>query len=509
MSAGAYGGWPPSGAAEHGERSAAWPATAEDLLAEILFTFQRMARESFRLDVLETMGRSPASPHFALDVKECRVARDHVWEILRAIGRTRDPHAALGSLREALRTHDPYAGALPWLDLAVLALTADTGLPVDTLLRVVRLLRALDPQPGPERLLGHVPQDAPGRSLLDSRATLPEILARLLDRRGAPDAEPALSFLAGLAADPQLAPAHPRLAELASLLNSLGVAVPEARAAAGSRLIVQIRLDPETPEHIERSRYLLRASYYRQPLEGGRFHRLNVLPATASLAKDDLIAQGSARLAEWKELLVEMRAAYDDAVRIEFLLPVPLLGHSAELWSPSRYGQRLGHHHPVVVRSLERYADPWVPTTAWRERWRHLFAGGIERDAVDRIGWPPLVPERAAELPSWLDDQPTLACLGLDTPYDDLDPRVRDAVQDAIVVGGIPAVLWPRTPGDPAALVEALREHSRRSLVQLPEAVHRHRRKTRASDGRDGMTLLWDDPDCVDPDQDALFPGMV
>ncbi|MFF2142993.1 hypothetical protein [Kitasatospora sp. NPDC058190] len=487
---------------------AAWSEAAEGLLSESLLGFQRISRLSFRQDVLEAMGRSASSPGFDVDVEEFGSAREHVWEIVRHIRCARDPRAVLGSLCAALQDQAPYDGALPWLELTALGLTTDTALPVDALLRIVRLLRAMTPQPGPEQLLCHLPQGVTGLALLGGRASVPEILRRLLDRRGAPDAGPVLAFLGSLAGDPGLSRSHPQLGELAVLLESLGRSSESARSASG-RLIVQIRLDPETPEHIERSRYLLRASYYRQPLDGGRFRRLNALPVTASLAKDDLIAQGSARLADWSALLVEMRAAAHDPVRIEFLLPVPLLGHSAELWSPSRYGQRLGHHHPVVVRSLERYADPWVPTTAWRERWQHLFAETMDRDAVDRIGWPPLVPERAADLPGWLDDQPTLACLGLDIPYDDLDPRVRDAVLDAIVVGGIPAMVWRRSPGPPADLVEALREHSRRSLVQLPEAVHRHRRKTRATDGQDGITLLWDDPDCVDPDQDAGFPGMV
>ncbi|MBV2155033.1 hypothetical protein [Kitasatospora sp. SUK 42] len=508
MSTGAYGGWPPQ-AAGHGEGPAAWPAAAEELLAEILFTFQRMVRQGFRLDVLETMGRSPSSPDFALDVRECRTAREHVREILRAVARARDPRAVLGSLGEALRVHDPHDGALPWLELAVLALTAETGLPADALLRVIGLLRSLAPPPGPQRLLGHLPQDAPGRRLLAPGATLPEILRRLLDHRGAPDARPALSFLAALAADPELAPNHPQLGELQALLSTIEGPRPGPRVDAAGRLIVQIRLDPETPEHIERSRYHLRASYYRQPLDGGPIERLNDLVVTASLAKEDLITEGSARLAGWQELLFAMRRTNRGPVRIEFLLPAALLGHSAELWSPTPRGHRLGLLHPVVVRSLDRYANPWLQTDAWYERWEHLFAETMECEAVDRIGWPPLLPERAADLPGWLDGRPTVACLGLDTPYDDLDPRVREAVLEAMVLDGVPAMLWRRAPGEPTEVVEALRRHRPRSLAQLPEAVHRHRKVTRAEQQQDGMTLLWDDPNCVDHDQDAHFPGMV
>ncbi|MFD8706887.1 hypothetical protein ACFV1W_30505 [Kitasatospora sp. NPDC059648] len=509
MSAGAYGGWSPRAAVEPGSAAATPIEAAEGLLAEILFDFRGISRREFRQGVLETMGRSPSSRLFHLDVKEADTAREHVREILRSIRCARDPRAVLGALGEALRAHDPYDGALPWLELAVLALTTETGLPAAVLLRVIGLLRALTPPPGPERLLVHVPPRAPGRHRIDGRTTLPEILGRLLDHFGGPDAGYALTFLDGLVRDPELALQYPRLAELAAVLNGVAVARPAPGEAAAGRLIVQIRLDPETPEHIEASRYHLRASYYRQPLAGGPIERLNDLVAGDSLAKEDLVAEGSARLARWQALFTEMARSRRSPVRIEFLLPKALLGHSAELWSPTPGGYRLGLLHPVVVRSLDRYINPWLQTPDWYERWEHLFAETMECEAVDRIGWPPLHPERAADLPGWLDGRPTLACLGLDTPYDELDPRVRTAVLDAMVFDGVPAMLWRRAPGAPTDLVEALRRDRPRSLAHLPEAVHRHRKVTRAAETQDGITLFWDDPNCVDPDQDAGFPGMV
>ncbi|MFJ4184432.1 hypothetical protein [Kitasatospora sp. NPDC089509] len=500
------------GGAAYGARPSAAPlltGTAEGLLAEILFDFRGISRKDFRQDVLETMGRSPSSRMFHLDVKEADTAREHVRQILLGIRRARDPRAVLGSLGEALRAHDPYDGALPWLELTVLALTAETGLPTELLLRIVVLLRAVTPPPGPPRLLAHVPLRAPGRQRIDERTTLPEILGRLLDHFGGPDAGYALAFLDSLAHDPELSRQHPQLGGLATLLSGIGVARPAPPAEPAGRLIVQIRLDPETPEHIEAGRYHLRASYYRQPLAGGSIERLNDLVTTDSLAKEDLVAEGSARLAGWQALFTEIARSKRSPVRIEFLLPKALLGHSAELWSPTPGGHRLGLLHPVVVRSLDRYANPWLHTDAWYQRWEHLFSEAMDCEAVDRIGWPPLHPERAADLPGWLDGRPTLACLGLDTPYDELDPRVRTAVLDAMVFDGVPAMLWRRAPGAPTDMVDALRRDRPRSLAQLPEAVHRHRKVTRAAEAQDGITLLWDDPNCVDPDQDAGFPGMV
>ncbi|MFF7159573.1 hypothetical protein [Streptomyces sp. NPDC008139] len=41
------------------------------------------------------------------------------------------------------------------------------------------------------------------------------------------------------------------------------------------------------------------------------------------------------------------------------------------MWSAGPTRTPLGQHHPVVVRSLERYTDSWV-IGAWRQRWQHL-----------------------------------------------------------------------------------------------------------------------------------------
>ncbi|WP_157531584.1 MULTISPECIES: hypothetical protein [unclassified Kitasatospora] len=506
MDAGVYGGRP-SGDGQR-SRAAGWPDRADRLLSEILLSFQRISRLNFRQDFLETMGRSAYCPGIDADIEELPEARAHVREIVSGVGCHRDPAAALGALCGALHEQAPQDGALAWLELTALVLRGESGLPTEALLKVVQLLRALTPSPGPEQLRRHLPEGVGGLALLPAGATLPEILRRLLDRRGAVDPGPVLYFLHAVSTDPALEE-QPELSLLRSLLSKMGSTDRAPAAARTSRLIVQIRLDPETPEHIDNSRYLLRASFYRQPLAGGRFRRIDTLGVTESLAKDELITAGSARLAGWEALLGAMRAAAGDPVRIEFLLPASLLGHTAELWSPSRNGQRLGHHHPVVVRSLDRYTDPWLDPVPWRERWQHMFAETIEQDVLDQIGWPSLLPERAAELSQWLAGRPTLACMGLDTPYEELDPRVRRAVDEAIFIDGVPVMLWRRVAGDPADLVTALRARRPRSLAQLPEAVHQYRKLTRAAVSQEGITLLWDDPDCVDPDQDAPYPGMA
>ena len=133
-------------------------------------------------------------------------------------------------------------------------------------------------------------------------------------------------------------------------------------------------------------------------------------------------------------------------------------------------------------------------------------------DPLDGIAWPPLDPLDAAGFTEWLIGRPELACLGLSVPYDRLADQLRAAVLDALFVEGVPVMVWRGDPGDPGELVGALRRHAPERLRDLPEAVHRCRRHGRtagAADVSNSITLLWDDPDCVDADQDLPYAGMA
>jgi hypothetical protein len=112
----------------------------------------------------------------------------------------------------------------------------------------------------------------------------------------------------------------------------------------------------------------------------------------------------------------------------------------------------------------------------------------------------------------WLTRRPELACLGLAVPYDRLTADLRDAVHDALRNEGVPVMLWRRDHGGRQELVTALRTHAPARLSDLPETVHRCRKHGRiagADDVRNNITLLWDDPDCVDADQDMPYAGMA
>ncbi|MEV6011686.1 hypothetical protein AB0M29_33320 [Streptomyces sp. NPDC051976] len=520
-----------------------WPDGGAELLVRVLGRFEKAPQLAHRVDLLAQMdaaagpdagGEAGADGHggFRLDVAEHYVARTHLRAIVRAVQSRTDPDAALAALRTAARALWPHDGALPWLQVTVLALTGESPLPTAPALRVVRELLPIGElpvrdQPTAAQLARHVPHGARGTALLTGRETLPEIVLRLADLRDGGGPAPLLRFLTAFAADPELA-AHHRLSALRNLLGELRSGPGPEPTAAPGRLIVQIRVEAVDPEHVEDGRYELRGAYYRQPADGAPLRRLGSLPPSEPFRRSELTGAGSARISAWAELAREVRNA-GGGVRLEFLLPTTLLGHSAEVWSAGASRTPLGHHHPVVVRSLERYTDPWIDPAPWRQRWDHLCADEPSRrdpacddgvpgdgvpgdDVLDRIAWPPLDQRPASALTELLTQRPELACLGLTVPYDRLAAEIRTRLLDALFTEGLPVMVWRRDPGDAREVVTALRKHRPARLRDLPETVHLCRKLGRfagEADVRNNMTLLYDDPDCVDADQDAPFAGMA
>lgn len=534
--------WPPAAAAS----ASPWPPDAAGLLADLLGRFPGLARPAARTDLLERMDAAAAAcpepagaPRFPLDVPYHDRARDHLAAIVRAVETHPDPAAALDALAKALREAYPHDRALAWLELTVCGLTGVSPLPPRQAVDLVRALYGVPGLPGPERLVHLVPAGARGTSGLTGRETLPQILLRLSDRRRAAgrapraeDREPLLRFLHAVAYGKSLSGDGRRLDPLRGLLAGLGP--PAGGPAAGGRLIVQIRVEPVDAPHVADEQYQMWAAYYRLPADGGPLEHVRSLEPTGPFPRSALADVGSARMTGWRELAREVRAA-DGRVRVEFLLPADLLGHRAELWSAGPSQTPLGRHHPVVVRSLERYSDHWLDQEPWRRRWSHLCQeppgqdgedgedgeygedpedreGGTTRDPLDRIAWPPLDEGPVPALVRWLAQRPELACLGLTEPYDRLTARNKAAVSEALFMEGVPVMVWRRDCGDPGELLDALRDHSPRRLRDLPEIVHHCRRQGRTAgeaDVRNNITLLWDDPYCVDADQDMPFAGMA
>ncbi|MFE2149058.1 hypothetical protein ACFXAO_03350 [Streptomyces lavendulae] len=481
-----------------------------------------MSRLEFRHSVLEEMTQDTRSEGISSDVWESGESRAHLRNILNTIGSRPDPHAALESLCDALRSHAPWDRALRWLELTVLALASPTSLPTADFLQVISILCALHTPPRPMQLLRYLPSGS-RVALLTGEDTLPELMLRLADRRGAQDVDELLGFLSlfSTQADP---PLYEELAPLRLILDrlnfprcsgaSLGADTTDAHSAVtgDTRLIIQVRLEAEDAEHVADGRYRLQAAYYRQHQLNGPMQLVGTLGRSESFRKSELIGAGSACLASWSELARAVRTSARNSIRVEFLLPRSLLGHAAELWSAGASHRPLGHHHPVVVRSLERYVDAWLDVEPWRARWNHLQAQSPESDALNRIGWPQLDNTDMTSLTLWLAEHPTLACMGLDTPYEDLSTEARAAVDDAMFTDGMPVLLWRRDPGEASEVMKVLQEHAPSRLAELPVTVLKCRRNGRAggaTDVRNNITLLWDDPDCVDPEQDSPYIGMA
>jgi hypothetical protein len=493
-----------------------WPAGGAELLVDLLLQVGKLARLDARFDLLGQMDRGGRYPlgggGYAVEVPESADARRHLQALVDTVAAGPDPGRALESLRDALRALAPHDRTLPWFEVTVLGLTGAAPLDAGAVIALVGALHPVaDLPPGQAPTAGelarHVPRGLPGTHLVTGQETLPEILLRLSDLRAQHGRAPLLTFLTGLAADRELA-AHAELGSLRALLRARESAAETGRgpAEAQGRLIVQIRVEAMDPEHIDDCRYELRGAYYRQPADGGPLVRLGALPPSEPLRRSELTGAGSARLAAWADLAREVRGA-SGGVRVEFLLPAALLGHRAEVWSAGASRTPLGQHHPVVVRSLERYSDPWINPEPWRRRWERLCQDPPHTEPLAAIAWPPL-----AGLTEWLTEQPESACLGLTAPYDDLAAAIREAVRDALFMEGVPVMVWRRDPGDPHEILTALRPFAPTRLRDLPESLHRcrkHGRTAGADDVRNNITLLWDDPDCVDADQDVPFAGMA
>ncbi|MEK2493428.1 hypothetical protein WN990_28125 [Kitasatospora purpeofusca] len=482
-----------------------WPEGAEDVLVEILLRVRGMSRLDFRQEVLETMDESAEARGIHGGIREDGVPQAHLREILRAIRTSRDPKAALEALTKALEQLRKNNGAVGWLRLATRVLNSGDDLPRSELLPAIGELHDINPPDAPNRYL---PEDTPGLRERNTAAfTLPELLDLLLTRIDDDRLGPLVAFLRKLCNDPAV-DKHP-LPALRRFLAAHAHQEPAAAATAPERLIIQVRLDEAGAPQAGDTRYRLHVSYYRQPLIGGPFRRIGSNQDEPVFTKSELLRVGAARLVAWKELNLALRTP--DPVRIEFLLPRSILGYTAELWSTDATRRPLGEFHPVVVRQLERYREP-LGLARWRQRWANLQTHGADSNEVlKRIEWPPLDQPSAKGLLRWLVSKKHIACLGLTVPYEQLDPEVQYAVDTTMYYGGVPVLIWRRVSGGQDPLIAALSGYETTRLAELPDVVHQYRQDVSGPDlaPEDTLALLWDDPDCVDPDQDYSFPGIV
>lgn len=510
---------------------------AERVMTEILTRIARLQQKSGRIDLLREAG-----PPLVTEVPERDSAAEHLQHAVRVARRT----GSLEALREALLRLEPHDIGVAWFDLAVTVMTVVGSLPADDMFDLIDALHTCPPEFG----LGAVSAYA-ARKPLDT-GPLPEVLWRLYDAQVDPDRRDAhrtamLDFLALLEedaatngagdgaarrierirrrhADRRHGRRHPKTAREVTTVPSPFL------------VVIQIRVDEEdAPSDLPYTmrQYSLRGFHYERNGAGPPVYR-GSRSGPGLFTGDQLEARGRQFLADWREPAESARGVDK---RVEFLLPHSLLGHPFELWPSGASRVPLSRSCQVVVRSLPRLRDSTIHDS-WIRRWEGLDRGCTPGDALKRIGWicpdrptaddpgeqprggarflpagkyPPLRLTDAADVERWLRKHADLACLGLGTPYDPHDPLIRDAVTDALLEDGIPAMVWRRVGGDPDHLLTALRGDGTPPalLAELPQYVQDARKRERRDSQAVGnqITLLWDDPTCVDSNQDHQMTG--
>ncbi|MFI7414957.1 hypothetical protein ACIBU0_40610 [Streptomyces sp. NPDC049627] len=517
-------------------RAALWRTDRQ--LLEFLLDVERLHQRENRHELLRLMGDflDLGRP---FEVPESSDTRTHLRAVVRA---ARERPGALGALGEVVHEMEPDDIAAAWFRLMITVLTASNGpLPADLMLDIITEARN---QPGDfeaARSRYVAQRHSTPRPL--NGTSLPQVLLQLYDAR-VPAADPAaprrelLRFLRLLTEEP-MKPGLARL--LASVLGpdpeGLRASGPETAPADGERqIIIQIRVEEEGPPTDlppAHRHYSLRGHYYERLGDNRPVHRgSQSLPDL--FTGEELAARGRAFLAGWQEPTQMARGV---SKRVEFLLPHSLLGHPAETWPGGVADVPISHTCQVVVRSLTRYKDSSVHDE-WLHRWNALDRDCSPGDALDRIAWmgpgtpggttyaenpaappcswpagkyPSLRLTDPADVADWLEKHRDLSCLGLAAPYDHDDALIRDAVRDALLLDGVPVMVWRRDAADPEGLLEALRNGQPPALLaELPHSVHHVRKRggrRRAHGVHDQITLLWDDPTCVFSGQDQQMTG--
>jgi hypothetical protein len=504
-------------------REHAWtPAFTTELL-QSLAAFADMHDPDWRLMVLEGTGeRLGMSVPFNVPARSD--SRDHIFAIVQACRKYRDPPAAVTALVGTIEYFRPNDGALARLQDCQACINGLSTLGAPCLHKVLELIGAIPPERrdfGAYELARQARIEDEGVPVLPSDDLLSAV--RKLDsaRETAPaDVPLVVRFLAILEDALNAQDKAPLAAVVHEIAAGLGLPPGSAdvTAAAGGtrpgtagRRVLRIRLnDVSTPEEC---RYTIEGAVF--DVTADREERIDWCPADEKgFSGKDIDDAGSKFLARATRLIGAIGRVPDSMV--EFLLPWPLLGHPVEQWCLDGGDYRIGDRFVVVVRSLDRQrSDTFFGP--WQRRWEMLSRPAGAQLACERIGWlhygNTQIPQRASllhrvismngrhgNLTQWLEmvENYATAGLGLTFAYQHDDLIALHSVQDAFNEG-IPVLLWRRDNGD-ANELECLLENVK--LQDLPSQVRSWRRSTASCDDSTGdvryhMVLLWDDPSNV------------
>jgi hypothetical protein len=209
---------------------------------------------------------------------------------------------------------------------------------------------------------------------------------------------------------------------------------------------------------------------------------------------------------DWREVwtFISTFSRQDVPYQIEFVLPPELMDLEVDQCRlPSN--ERFGDHHPVIVRSLDRYQGLLDIYTTWLSRSMTHNLNGGRCYVKERYGWllangqseptdrPGLSMQDMQGLKRWLGRYDKVTFFALTFPYQ----REHQTAIDQVMKSGIPAFIWLRKSQDG---LEPIRE----LMIQLADmeigsVVHqvfqfRQRDALFAEKCVSGdITLFWDD----------------
>ncbi len=211
------------------------------------------------------------------------------------------------------------------------------------------------------------------------------------------------------------------------------------------------------------------------------------------------------RVQRFNELYAEVlrRSPPRDRTIYEFVVSRKLINKDFEGWKIFEPDVgcvgRLVDYFPIVVRSLER-EEKLSFAHGLKCRWEyvqprlgdplHLIEMGVdEADAPLKAIW--ITESKSGQRYfQVLNSDQSVACAVLNSPPGGSWPTQTMDLFKALLVQGVPMLIWPRKPLQPGAEEELLKLVRNQSLEALPRRVHDHRRGANEC----GITLVWDDP---------------
>lgn len=265
------------------------------------------------------------------------------------------------------------------------------------------------------------------------------------------------------------------------------------------------------PQDTRQHQYQVRFALWRDkgnilPLEpdnpntphGDAWHPLTHVPLLVDQVLDQLLC---ARL---------VRSPEENLI-IEFFLPYALLSHDVDqlfVRFDEEMRIKLGCRYRVVVRSLERACDP-RSQGYWHSRWQRFQqqCNGAGMDKAVYVcesrpyRWMPFYTELT-------EASPPITCLGL--TFVPVDASQGTSLLRAIIKAGIPVALWPRSL-DSTLHKTIISLVSPANIATLPAVLRAHRKQADLEENHVGnhLTLLWDDPERLFPEDDPALTNQL